>query len=128
MSDRRKLTDEELVGLLVAAAETRDADVATEYVGDGRNVAVVRGLARATGHSLETVAWALVRQDVAALFGVPPVEPTRRVELHGDVRAPDVAGTGVSVGKACRESAGVPSGPRYLQMEQGAAAPRGPSG
>ncbi len=126
MTDHSKLTDEELVDLLVAAAETRDARHLVEYAGDGRNVAAVRGLA--PGHSLETVAWALVRQDVAALFGAPPLEPTRRVELHGDVRAPDVAGTGVSVGKACRESAGVTSGPRYLQMEQVAAAPRGPSG
>ncbi len=79
-----ELTDEEFVRRLVADAEKPGP---VEERAGVASAAVVRSLSRATGYTLETVAWALVRQDVAALFGVPAVEPTQRVELHGDVRA-----------------------------------------
>jgi hypothetical protein len=74
------------VAALVNAARRGDRE---ERSGSGLNGAVVRSLSRATGHNYETVATALVLEDAAALFNLPPTSigglPLPR--LHGDVRA-----------------------------------------
>lgn len=62
--------NEELVAALVAAARRGDKE---ERAGAGPSPAVVRSLSQHTGYSLEVCATALVVEDVAALFGVPPV-------------------------------------------------------
>ncbi len=57
--------------------------------GNGLNGAVVRSLSRSTGYDHTTVSWALVRQDVAALFDLPYAQPPERITVTGDVRALD---------------------------------------
>ncbi len=77
--------DEAKVAALVEAAHSGDRE---ERADGGPSGAIVRSLARATGHNYETVATALVVGDVGALFNLPPANiadlPLPR--SHGDVR------------------------------------------
>jgi hypothetical protein len=76
--------DEAEVTALVHLARSGDRE---ERSGGGHSGQVVRSLSRATGHSFEVVAAALVLGDVGLLFGLPPttVDPALP-RSHGDVR------------------------------------------
>ena len=80
-----QLTEEQQVAALVAAARSGDA----EERSGGLSAAVVRSLSRATGCDYPTVAWALGRRDVAALFDLPYAEPPTTVTVIGDCRVLD---------------------------------------
>ncbi len=85
------LTDEQVVRVLAAAADAwREA---REERASAPSLAVIRGLARATGHDHETVVWALLRRDVSALFGLSSSEAPRVPRLLGDVRPRDPQGS-----------------------------------
>jgi hypothetical protein len=81
-----RLTDAQQVAVLVAAARSGDSE---ERNGNGLNGAVVRSLSRTTGYDYTTVSWALIRQDVNALFDLPYAQPPERITVTGDVRALD---------------------------------------
>jgi hypothetical protein len=84
-----RLTDAEQVAVLVAAARSGDSE---ERNGNGLNGAVVRSLSRSTGYDYTTVSWALIRQDVGALFGLPYRQPPERITVTGEVRAIEPGG------------------------------------
>ena len=79
----------EFRALLEAARSGRAVEERAGQPGPG----LVRSLARATGYDLETVAWAVLRRDVPALFNLPPVpdarDPGSDARLLGDCRVID---------------------------------------
>jgi hypothetical protein len=84
-----RLTDPQQVAVLVAAARSGDSE---ERNGNGLNGGVVRSLSRTTGYDHVTVSWALIRQDVGALFDLPYAQPPERITVTGDVRAIELGG------------------------------------
>ena len=77
---------------LVEAARSGQGRAVEERAGQP-GPGLVRSLARATGHDLETVAWAVLRRDVPALFNLPPAPngpgPAPGARLLGDCRVID---------------------------------------
>lgn len=67
-------------------ADAADAGVHLEERSGIPSVAVIRSLSRATGYQHQTCALAVLRGDVAALFGAPPLQQEMRAQVTGDVR------------------------------------------
>lgn len=89
---RRRQVEHPVNGQELTADELRtvrtlaDAGAHLEERSGIPSVAVIRSLSRATGYQHQTCALAVLRGDVAALFGAPPLQQEMRAQVTGDVR------------------------------------------